>query len=148
MGLSERVIYNYFMARFRKQSVIKGQIIIEGGAHVWSHELFIATALSNVGYTVRFIPEHGSVHSADAYLNNTIFEFKAPEGSTVKAVERNLVRALSQSSNIVISTVRMKKIQDRSVESFLIRRLREGKGIRHLIFVTREGKVIDINNLA
>lgn len=135
------------MPKRKKQSVLKGQIIIESGVHVWSHELFIASALSNAGYTVRFIPEHGSSHSADAYLNNTIFEFKAPEGSTIKAVERNLVRALSQSSNIVISTVRMKKIQDRSVQSFLASRLHDGRGIKRLLFVTRDGRVIDINEL-
>ncbi len=135
------------MPKYMNHATPKGQTIIDSGVHVWSHELFIASALSNAGYTVRFIPEHGSSHSADAYLNNTIFEFKAPEGSTVKAVERNLVRALSQSSNIVISTVRMKKIQDRSVQSFLVSRLREGRGIKRLLFVTRDGRVIDINDL-
>ena len=81
------------------------------------------------------------------YLNNTIFKFKAPEGSSIKAIERNMIRALSQSSNIVISTVRMKKIQDRSVQSFLVSRLRKGKGIKRLLFVTRDGRVIDINDL-
>lgn len=41
----------------------------------------------------------------------------------------------------------MKKIQDRSIESFLVRRLREGKGIKRLLFVAKDGKVIDINEL-
>ena len=126
----------------------RGTIIIEGGVNIWAHELHIATALANAGYNIRFIPPHNSIRSADAYIDNTIFEFKAPEGTTVKAIERNLVKAIHhQSPNIVITTIRMKNIQDRSVLNFLISRLKSGKGLKRLIFVTRNGKVIDINQL-
>lgn len=130
------------------RKIIKGVITIEDGANVWPHELFIAKALANAGYSVRFIPTHNSSRSADAYVDNTIFEFKAPEGSTSNAIERNLVKALNyQSPNIVISTVRMKKIRDKSAQSFLVSRLLSGKGIKRLIFVNREGKAVDINAL-
>lgn len=60
---------------------LAGTITIEGGANVWAHELYIAKALANFGHDIRFIPAHNSVHSADAYVDNTIFEFKSPEGS-------------------------------------------------------------------
>lgn len=139
--------YNGHMAkRYRRNTV--GSITIEGGANVWAHELYIAKALANIGHNIRFIPAHNSVHSADAYVDNTIFEFKSPEGSTVKAVERNIVRALDhQSKNIVISTARMKRITDRSVMNYLISRMREGKGLKRLMLVTRDGKAVDINEL-
>ena len=132
----------------RRGKRLKGQIIIDSGANVWHHELFIASALANSGYNVRFIPAHPTARSADAYVDNTIFEFKSPEGSSVRSIERNIAKALKyQSSNIVICTARMKNIQDRSVERFLITKLRDGKGIHRLLFVTRGGKVVDINKL-
>lgn len=127
---------------------IKGTITIEEGVNVWPHELHIATALANSGHSVRFIPAHNSVHSADAYVDNTIFEFKSPEGSNIRAVERNIFKAINnQSPNVVISTVRMKRVQDRSVNNYLVTNYSKMKGIKRLIFVTREGKAIDINAL-
>ena len=121
---------------------IKGNIIIEQGVNVWPHEL------ANAGYDIRFIPENKTMGSADAYVNNTIFEFKAPEGSSAKSIQRNIVRAINhQSANIVIDSFRMKKIRDSSIQSFLISRLKKGKGIKRLLFVTKSGKVVDINDL-
>ena len=126
----------------------KYKITIEGGVNVWPHELHTAKAFINAGYNVTFIPAHNSVTSADAYINNTICEFKSPEGSTVRCIERNIVNALNHQSNcIAIDSVRMKNIQDRSIKNFLIRKRREGRGIKQLYFVTRDGKLIDINKL-
>ena len=131
-----------------KKNAIKGTIVIEQGVNVWPHELHTATALANAGYDVRFIPENKTMGSADAFIDNTIFEFKAPEGSSTKSIQRNIVRAIThQSANIVIDSFRMKRIHDSSIQSFLIARLREGKGIKRLLFVTRGGKVVDINEI-
>ena len=127
---------------------IKGNIIIEQGVNVWPHELHTATALANAGYDIRFIPENKTMGSADAYVNNTVFEFKAPEGSSAKSIQRNIVRAINhQSANIVIDSFRMKKIRDSSIQSFLISLIKKGKGIKRLLFVTKSGKVVDINDL-
>lgn len=84
------------------------ELTIDEWANIWSHELFIATALANIGYNIKFIPNYPSARSADTFVNNTIFEFKSPEGSTIKAVERNLVKAINhQSPNVVISFMKM-----------------------------------------
>lgn len=132
----------------RKNEKIDGRIIIEGGVNVWPHELHTATALANAGYTVRFIPASTAARSADAYLNNTMYEFKSPEGSNIKSVERNIVAALNhQSPNIVIDSFRMKRVRDKSILSFLVSRLKAKKGIKRIIFVNRDGKAIDINEL-
>ena len=126
----------------------KGSVIIEGGANIWPHELHTATALANAGYDVRFIPNNPSLASADAYINDTLFEFKSPEGESIKCIDNNLQKALRrQSKNIVIDSSRVKKVQDRSILHFLTEKLRRKHGIGRLIFVTREGKVIDINAL-
>lgn len=126
-----------------------GRVIVGPGVkNVWPFEMHSALALKEIGYTVRFVPAHNSFGSADAYLNGTLFEFKSPEGATVKCVENNLNKALrKQSKNVVIDSCRMKNIRDKSIVSYLVSRLKRKKGIKRLIFVTRDGKAIDINEL-
>ena len=134
--------------REKSRNTIRGTITIVDGSNIWPHELHTATALANAGHTVRFIPNNTSLASADAYVDNTLFEFKAPEGSSVKSIQRNLVKALNrQSPNIVIDSFRMKRVRDSSIRNCLITRLKAGKGLKRLFFVTRTGNVIDINEL-
>ncbi|MBQ2637859.1 hypothetical protein IJG10_01905 [Candidatus Saccharibacteria bacterium] len=132
-----------------KKRQIVGRVIVDQGVkNVWSLEMHSALALKEIGYVVRFVPAHNSIRSADAYLNDTLFEFKSPPGSTIKCVANNLDKALrNQSKNIVIDSCRMKDVRDRSIISYLKSRLERKKGIKHLIFVTRNGKAIDINEL-
>ena len=74
-----------------------------------------------------------------------VFEFKSPEGNTIKCIENNLKKALSrQSKNVVIDSNRVKKVQDRSIRNYLIARLKRKRGIKGLLFVTKDGRVIDI----
>ena len=127
----------------------KGGYFVDGDTNPKPHELIIAAALAKAGYIVRFLPNPTTLGTADAHIENTVFEFKAPEGSSVRSVERNIVKALNhQSPNIVMATFRMKNIQDRSVQNYLITLLRAGRGIQRLILVTRDGRVVDINALA
>ena len=80
------------------------------------HEKKTAEALRNAGYKIIFIPSSTCIGMADCYINNTIFEIKAPEGKTTKCIERNLRKALNhQSPNIVVDSFRMKNIRDRSI---------------------------------
>lgn len=127
----------------------KGRIIVSPGVkNIWPWEMHSALALKEFGYVIRFVPSHSSIHSADAYLDNTLFEFKSPEGSTIKCIENNLQKALRyQSHNIVIDSSRTKKIQDRSIKNYLIARMRRKRGIKRLLFVSKTGEVIDIGKL-
>lgn len=127
---------------------IKGVVSCEGGAKPKPHEYVTAYALADAGYNVRFIPSTVVVGMADCYVNNTLFEIKAPEGSTVKCIERNLRKAINhQSPNIILDSFRMKNIKDKSVESFLLERLKMRHGIKRIIFVNRKRIVVDINNM-
>lgn len=129
-------------------ATIKGTITCEGGAKPKPHEYITAEALADAGYNVRFIPSSVNMGMADCYINNTIFEIKAPEGKTTACVERNLRKAVDhQSANIVLDSFRMKNIQDRSIQSFLLERLRRRHGIQRIIFVNRKREAIDINSL-
>ena len=126
----------------------RGKVIRENGAKPKPHEYVTAEALADVGFIVRFIPSKTNIGMADCYINNTIFEMKAPEGRTVDCIERNLRKATNhQSSNIIIDSFRIKNIQDRSVQNFLIERLRRKHGVSRIILVNRKREVIDINSL-
>mgnify|MGYP007012601967 FL=1 len=127
-----------------KQS--SGRIIIEPGVdNVLPWEMHSAIAIKKLGYTVRFMPRHNSFRSADAYINSTLFEFKSPEGTTIKCVENNLQNALRhQSKSVVIDSLRVKNVRDRSIQNYLINRMSIKKGIKNLIFVTKTGRAIDI----
>ena len=129
-------------------SKTKGVVMRESGAKPKPHEYHTAEALADAGYNVRFRPSNRNSSSADCYINDTIFEIKAPEGRTIRCIERNLRKAVDhQSANIVIDSFRVKNIQDRSIQSFLLERLRLRHGIQRIIFVNRKREVVDINAL-
>ena len=128
--------------------MLKGIVTREPGAKPKPHEYFTAEALADAGYNVRFIPSSVNMSMADCYINNTIFEIKAPEGKNTDCIERNLRKAVHhQSPNIVFDSFRIKNMQDRSIQSFLLERLRRGHGIQRILFVNRKREVIDINEL-
>lgn len=136
------------MRKNPKPSTLKGIVTREAGAKPKPHEYLTAEALADAGYNVRFIPSNVNISMADCYINNTIFEIKAPEGKTTDCIERNLRKAVDhQSANIVFDSFRIKNMQDRSIQSFLLDRLKRRHGIQRILFVTRKRKVIDINSL-
>lgn len=125
----------------------KGKIIIQAGANPWPHEIKTAESLAVGGHTVEFIKksEVDYEHTADVYLDGVLWEMKAPRGSLMKRVEKNIRRGLRQSKNIIFDCRRMKDLPDTAIE----RELRTCAGgrvkeLEHLIFINRNGKVIDI----
>lgn len=125
----------------------KGEIIIQPGANVWDHEIATAKALAAAGYNVTFIKASTIPHekSPDILMNGLFWEIKAPEGSLMKRVEKNIRRALAQSCNVVFDCRRMKGLPDTAIERELrICAETRIKKLEHLIFINRKGVVIDI----
>ena len=124
----------------------KGKIIIPAGVNVWPHELETAKALANFGYTVEFKKkaEGIKVHSADAYINGVLWEFKAPNGSRLDTVERNLRRAKKQSGYIVFDSVRIKKVPDMAIRREILAKAPLISGIQKIIFINRKRECVDI----
>jgi hypothetical protein len=124
----------------------EGRIIIPSGANIWPHELKTAQALAAVGYTVEFIrkSERERERSADAYIDLLKWELKAPNGSSISLVEKNLRRAVKQTGNIVFDSHRIKRIPDSALKRELVKWTKEIKGIDRLKFITRHRVVIDI----
>ena len=80
------------------------QIIIQSGANVWPHEMKTAEALAAAGRTVEFIrrSEEQRTTSADAIIDGIVWEMKAPKASNLKAIEKNLRKALDQSNCVIL----------------------------------------------
>jgi hypothetical protein len=124
----------------------EGKIIIPSGVNVWPHELKTAQALSAIGCTVEFIrkSERERECSADAHIDSLKWELKAPNGSSLSLVEKNLRRAVKQSGNIVFDSRRVKRIPDAALERELAKWAKEIKGVDRLKFINRHRVVIDI----
>lgn len=127
----------------------KGEIRIPAGLTVWQHELATAEALAKAGYIIEFLPtdDKRDAKSPDIVMNEEKWELKSPKTDKLSAVERNLKRATKQSGNIIIDSKRMSKLQDRTIQKFLISKYKQQKSIKNLFFVNRQRQVIDISNL-
>jgi hypothetical protein len=133
-------------ARLDTMGKSKGKIIIPSDANVWPHELKTAQALASLGHTVEFIRKSNRdrERSADAYIDSVKWELKAPTGSALKVVERNLKKARWQSENVVFDSRRMKKVPDAAIARELSKWLHEFKELKRIKFVNRHGIVTDI----
>ena len=123
-----------------------GNISIPGDVDVWPHEYQTAVALARAGYDVTFIKKSDEQHeqTPDVLINGERWEMKAPKASNARAIDRNLRRALRQSTRIIIDARRMKKLPDSVVERELRKHAREMKSIQKLVFVNHHGDVVDI----
>lgn len=81
---------------------------------------------------------------ADCYLNNELWEMKAPKGATLDVVDRNLRRAAKKSRNVIFDSRRVKNIPDAAIERELKARLATITKVDKIKFITRHAKVIDI----
>lgn len=129
----------------RAKNII-GKIIIPGDVNIWPHEERTAKTLARTGYTVEFIRKSNCERetSADAFIDGAKWEMKAPNGSNLSLVEKNLRRAVKQSENIVFDSHRVKRIPDKAIMRELEKWAFEIKGVNRVMFINRHGKIIDI----
>ena len=127
-------------------STHSGSIIVSPGANIWPHELKTAQALAAHGYIVRFIrkSEIDRETSADVIIDNLQWEIKSPTSSSLRALDRNVRKALHQSSNVIVDSFRIKQIPDHAIERELRKLARELRSLKRLLFVSRHRDVIDI----
>ncbi len=122
-----------------------GRVIIPADVSPWPHEKRVAKILASSGYCVEFISET-NIKMPDIYIGRTMFEIKSPVSNKIDAIERNITRALMKCPNIVFDSSRM-KIRDDKIMRELIRRKKEGKGLKRMLFINKKGLVIDIGAL-
>lgn len=123
-----------------------GIITIRDGVNVWPHEIKSAKTLIQYGHNVEFIPEskRDGEKQADCYLDNVLWEMKAPRGTTLSVVERNLRRAAKKSRNVIFDSRRVKKIPDNAIQRELSIQLKSINKIDKIKFINRHAEVIDI----
>lgn len=126
-----------------------GKIIYGPGVNVWPHERKTAEVLSAAGYTVEFVrkSEIDGETSADVLIDEVAWEMKAPNSSSMKAVQRNMHKALRQSQYVIIDSRRMRGIPGEAIERevrSLAPKSPKFKSLRRLLFVNRRGEVLDI----
>jgi hypothetical protein len=116
---------------------------------IWEHEIKAVKVLLQHGYSVRFLPkdQRPNVKTADLLLNGVPFELKSPRSDKLSAIERNLKRASHQSENIIIDSRRMKGVKDDNIKRYLIIKLKTQRTIKKLLFITKKGRLLDINQL-
>lgn len=119
-----------------------GKVIIPAKANPWPHEERVARILAKNGHVVEFIPEASS-KTPDIYLDGVFFEIKSPFSGRPCSIEQNIRRALIQSNNIIIDISRIKKIDEKSLRSFLSRKVKQQKQIGRLLLITKNGNIID-----
>lgn len=123
-----------------------GNITIPGDVGVRKHEMETARALANAGYDVVFLKKSNVEHqqTPDVLLNGERWEFKAPQASNARAVQRNLHRALQQAPRVVFDGRRMKNFPDKKILHEIDKWLPGLKSCKGLKFINRAGEVIDI----
>lgn len=77
-------------------------------------------------------------------VNGMLWEMKSPTADNIRAISRNVRKAMHQSHNIVIDSYRVKRVPDAAIERELRKTVNELRSIRHLKFVNRKREVIDI----
>ena len=124
----------------------RGNISVAPGANVWPHEMDTAKALADAGYSVEFVmrSEEQRAKSADALIDGELWEMKAPRSGKASAVDKNVRKALHQAKCIVFDSRRMKNMPDATVERELRKSVKVLRSVRRLLFVNRNGEVVDI----
>ena len=124
----------------------KRGIYIAPGRKPWPHEMQVAELLALSGYYVEFL-EESSLHTADIRLDGVEFEIKSPESFNSNTFEHKLKDATKQSPNLVIDSSRIKKVRDAKIRSFLVNQAKKQKQIKKMLFITKQGRIIDIFGL-
>ena len=120
-----------------------GKVIIDGACEVWPHELLTAEALAKAGYIVEFIPKSNVAYNKtpDVHINGIRYEMKSPTSSHLSVVDKNVKKALSQSTNIVFDSKRMKNAKDAQVLRELEKSIATRRKLKSIIFVDKRRAV-------
>lgn len=128
-----------------QNDIKNGKIIFDPQRKPWPHEMHTATILAQNGHTITFLKEVGN-NPPDIRLDSIIFEMKAPKTSKTSSLEQTLRKAVKQSPNIVIDSFRM-KMPDNIALKFLIKKCREQKQIKRMLFINKKEKIVDVFKL-
>ncbi len=82
----------------------------------------------------------------DIRINNIEWELKSPQGDSVKTIENILKKATKQSKNIILDLSRIKMNGNQALSRTRYYLRNNSHGIKRLIIITKNHKVIDLKD--
>ncbi|HEV2403706.1 MAG TPA: hypothetical protein VGS08_05920 [Candidatus Saccharimonadales bacterium] len=122
-----------------------GKIIIPVGMkpRPRQHEIDAAEILAEYfRANVEFIPTTNR-NTPDYLINGVLWELKSPQGTGKNNIQRQLQYASHQSANVIIHAGRS-KMHSAKIRREVERQFRIIKSIRRLLFISKDGKIIEI----
>ena len=120
------------------------RIVTPNVVYPQDHEMATARILAKTGDVEFLIPSRtAGAHTPDITWQSLDWEMKSPFGKSLRKVQDLLKRALKQSRNIIFDG-RNSKLSDEIIVKELQRQVKLTRGIKRLIFITKEGEIVDI----
>ena len=110
-----------------------------------THEYVTVNALLESGEDVELIEKSRTpyVRSPDICMIGMLWEMKAPNGKTLRPIERILYRAIKQSPNVIMD-LRRAKMSDRILLVFLEKKFRGIRSMRNLWIITKKNEILKL----
>jgi hypothetical protein len=122
-----------------------GKLTIPPDTFPEKHELVVANIFIKSGSDVAFLkPRTGyKAKTPDIRMNGLDWEIKSPTGKSRNTISNQMHRASQQASNLILDTSRTKLAED-LINKQLRKSLADHRSIKHLIVITKTGRIIDI----
>ena len=120
-----------------------GQINTPYGTILQEHELQVSNLLIKTGNNVDFIPV-GLLPTADLRFMNLEWELKSPTGSGRRTIEKNLRKALRQSTNVMLDLSRIAIAEDKCL-LYLQNHIKNFRELKRLIIITKDQKILKLS---
>ena len=119
--------------------------IIAKNVHLEPHEYETVLFLVLFGYNIEIVTPTNipKSNNPDFIINGAVWESKAPLGSGKYTIQRHFHKAGHQSDRMILDLRRMKASMA-ELEPEVIKRFSFSKSIKHLILITKDGRLLDI----
>lgn len=124
-----------------------GEVRVSHGATPLQKELLTANRLTAKGYNIEFLPVSNvqGKKNADANIDGSVWEIKAPSGSSKNTIDNNLKKAMKQSTSIVVDN-NFSGLSDEEALTQLRRSLSSRAAIAEILFIEKSGIIWHIKN--
>ncbi len=119
--------------------------IIAKDIHLEPHEYETILFLALFGFNIEIVKPTNipKANNPDFVINGAVWEAKSPLGSGKYTIQRHFHKAGHQSDRMVLDLRRMKAPAS-ELEVEAIKRFGFSKSIKHLMLVTKDGRLLDI----
>ena len=122
-------------------------LLIQNGVHLEDHEYQTIKLLLEFGFSIELIPVSltKGVHTPDIIIDGVFWEMKSPTGGSKNTIKHTMQNAAHQARNIIIDLRRCKLPQETAINEIKYR-FQLSKRIIHIMIITKDLKLIDLNS--